>query len=126
MKQDIVLGKMFETFESPSYAIMTSDWEQEIVNYLYHGFCPGSFHTALIEGDLIEAASRSHPMNTWPMIQAFVKWFMQYAPTESFGKEGSVNTWLNIPREERLKILERKNLIYTSWENTLTIAGETA
>lgn len=116
MKHDIVLGKMLETFRISEYSAMTEDWEREVINYLYHGFCPGSFHTAVIEGDLFEAVCRSHPMNEWSMIRAFVRWFMHYAPCQSFGHKGAVNEWLNIPKESRIKILEQKNLIYTSWE----------
>ncbi|HET8688514.1 MAG TPA: hypothetical protein VFM18_18025 [Methanosarcina sp.] len=89
------------------------EWQQELYNYLVMGFDPGSFFTAVMANDLVGAAAKSHPANTWRAIQQLMKWILNKAPGVSWGSYDRVHDWLKLSAEERKEILERYKLLYT-------------
>lgn len=113
-RQDRTLKKFYATFEH--YDGMTDDWQEEIVNYIVYGYPPGSFHVALFENNLADAACKSHPMNQWSMIISFMKWLLHYAPHNSWGSKEKVDAWLALSADERRKKCEDARILATAWE----------
>ena len=95
---------------------MTEDWQDEIVNYMVFGYPSGSFHTALFENNLADAACKSHQMNRWIMIISFMKWLINHAPQGSWGSAEKVKAWLALSDDERRKKCEDAGILASAWE----------
>ena len=63
-----------------------------IIRYYEAGIPPGHFLSAVINNDLKEAFARADDTNTKCM-DAYVKWFYNYAPAGSWGFAGAVEKW---------------------------------
>ena len=113
-RQDRTLRKFYSTFED--YRQMSGDWQDEIVNYLVFGYAPGSFHMALFENNLADAACKSHPLNQWAMIISFMKWLINYAPRDSWGSAEKVKAWLELSDDDRRKKCEDARILSTAWD----------
>ena len=61
--------------------------------YINHRIKPGSFMTAVLANDLIEAVGKADHRNI-KNIPAYVYFFYNYAPPECFGSYEKVNAWL--------------------------------
>jgi len=85
-----------------------------IFNYLVHGLHPGDFWNAVFANDLMSAMGRSHPGNTIVALKNTVSWIMNHLVNgTTHGSYKVVDTWLNMPVEERRGILEAVGLIYS-------------
>ena len=113
------LRKFYRTFAGEDWNCVLrvpNDWQRELENYLVHGFPPGSFHTALFEGDLFTAARTSHPLNDWEAIRAVIYWLQDYAPASSYGSKRKVKAWLKLSDDERRSRCEKAGILATPWE----------
>ena len=61
--------------------------------YINHRIKPGSFMTAVLANDLIEAVGKSDPRNI-KNIPAYVYFLYIFAPPECFGSYEKVKAWL--------------------------------
>jgi hypothetical protein len=102
--------------ESLEHWYVVGDWKDTVENYLYNGYTPGSFFTAVFANDLVGAASRSHPSNTWRSIQDLCKWMANSRLSEAFGSYEKVNKWLKLSAEKRHQALADAGLLYSAWD----------
>ena len=98
--------------------------QQELYAYVILGLRPGSFHSALFSNDLMEAAHRTHRLNSWTAIVAIMKWVAYVAPVESYGSREKVEAWLALSGLERRKICEKKKFVLTEEQLTWEILKE--
>jgi hypothetical protein len=115
------LEPMYDSFNGTYGWHVPNEWQTEIINYLVHGFTPGSFHMALFANNLYDAVVRSHLMNDWESIMQFGKWILNKAPYQSFGSYNRVEEWLALSAEERHDILVSKKLLLTDEEVVFNI-----
>lgn len=62
--------------------------------YLEHGIGPGSFLTAVLANDLMEAAGRADHNNQAALFE-WAAWLYNYAPRGSFGSYEAVSAWID-------------------------------
>lgn len=115
LKLDLRTRGFWETF---GLYPVTDEWSEELYNYFIMGWPPGSFHTAVLANDLRGAVYKSHPMNKWENIQAFVKWTFANAPADSVGSYENVKDWLEKEPEERRLICINRGWMLTDEELT--------
>ena len=119
-RQPECLVPFYRTFED--YRQVTAPrWHDEMVNYLYHGFKPGSFHHAVFANDLWTAMACSHPSNDVPAIKELCNWIMFYAPKQAVGSFENVDAWLDMDTFDREEILHEKGLIWNDEEVIIQI-----
>jgi hypothetical protein len=106
-----------------SFALWDVDQEYAgtMVNYLVHGFPPGSFFTALLANDFIGAVRSSHPANTINALKKLSGWINAHMPKQAWGSYAAVNAWLELEDEQRREVLEQAQLIYSSKEEVWLI-----
>lgn len=92
------------------------EWAEIINRYVVYGISPGSFFTALLANDLLMAACKSHPANTWAAIICVCKWLLNEAPYACHGSYDAIDKWTSLPQAERRRICEVKQLILTEQE----------
>lgn len=63
-----------------------------VVNYVVHGITPGDFLTAVIEGNLFEAARRADDINKHRLWD-YARFLITSAPAGCFGSKGVVREW---------------------------------
>lgn len=98
-----------------------SDYRDALINYLVHGFQPGSFWSAVLANDFRRAIQCSHPANTIPALKAATGWIWDSFPAASRGSAQAVNQWLAMTEAERRVELEVRSLIYTEKEEVALI-----
>jgi hypothetical protein len=91
---------------------------EPMLNYLYYGFSPGSFYTAVLANDALGAFASSHPGNRMTDLKALAGWIRDYAPNNSWGGYDTVKEWQALTYEQRRAILEARHLIYTPQQET--------
>ena len=97
------------------------DYREPLINYLVHGFQPGSFWSAVLANDFRRAIQCSHPSNTIFALKAATGWIWDSFPEVSHGAPAAVNTWLAMTAAERRVELELRSLIYTEKEEVALI-----
>lgn len=117
------LDRMSDSF---NHWHVEEDYSAPIINYLVHGFEPGSFLTSVLANDFFNAMCRSHPSNTVPALKDLSKWILNVAPRESIGSYEKVKSWLQLSDAQRRKILEECDLIFTEQEETWKVLNEPA
>ena len=100
--------------ESFSQWDVDQEYAGPMINYLVHGFEPGSFFTALLANDFIGAVRSSHPANTINALKKLSGWINEHMPTQAWGSYAVVKTWLELEDNQRRQVLERAQLIYSS------------
>lgn len=98
------------------------DYADPMYNYFVHGFSPGSFFTAVLANNFMDAMSRSHPANTIKGLRALVDWLrstMSHGIT--WGSYDIVKSWLNLSESERREKLELLCLVYSEKEEIVKI-----
>jgi hypothetical protein len=101
------------------------DFADPIYNYLVYGFEPGSCFTAVLANDFFRAMQSSHPVNTIQAFKNLVGWINEVMPIEAYGSYLAVNHWLKLTSDDRRRVLENHQLIYTAKEETwLNIKGD--
>jgi len=94
------------------------DYADPMINYLVHGFSPGSFFTSVLANDFVDAIGRSHPGNSVPALKNLVGWIVNDMPREAWGSYDVVADWLSMQDVERREILEDAGLIFTERQET--------
>jgi hypothetical protein len=92
------------------------EYRDALINYLVHGFQPGSFWSAVLANDFKRAIQSSHPANTIPALKAATGWIWDSFPAVSRGSPAAVNAWLAMTELERRSHLELCGLIHTEKE----------
>lgn len=69
---------------------------EALVRYFVHGMEPGSFLTAMLEGDLFTAAFKADHLNS-PAMAKIATWIVHHAPHNSYGTADIVKKWCNDP-----------------------------
>jgi len=97
------------------------NWHDELINYIVHGFEPGSFHRNLYTNNLAGATTTSDSFNEWNWIQLFMDFLLTHAPSECWGNNEKVANWLKLDKTVRYKICHTHGLILTPAEATWDI-----
>lgn len=125
MKPLTVDAVFWKSFHGDHSVFVSGESQRELYNYLVCGLPAGSFHTAIFAGDLMGAAERTNPLNTWSGITAMCKWIINTAPEQSWGSYENVQSWLALSKEERVRILEKKGLLTPEKEVAWNIISTT-
>jgi len=83
-----------------------------IGRYIEHGILPGSFLTAVLENNLIEAVGRADSVNVHEL-PAYVGYLYNEAPADCYGSKELVSAWVSKKAFDRLckaELDEGKNL----------------
>jgi len=107
-----------ETFADWS---VPADFAEPIYNYLVHGWEPGSCFTSVLANDFLSAMSSSHPGNNVDAFKALAGWIRNKMPIESYGSYLAVEHWIKLDPDDRRRVLENHQLIYTSKEEVMLI-----
>lgn len=97
------------------------DYMEPMWGYLVDGFEPGSFFTAVLANNFMDAVRSSHPANTIPALKKLSGWINDYMPTQAWGSYDQVKSWLALTDHERRTILEQAGLIYTTKKEVMLI-----
>lgn len=122
-----MISKLSEDRLKASLRHWMVDWEyaQPMINYLVHGFNPGSFFTAVLANDFTRAMSHSHPSNTISALKNLGLWITNCMPPEAWGDYDRIDRWTNgWSPELRRRALEDSQLIYTAEEETWKVLSE--
>ena len=85
--------KLVDSFE---YWMVDAEYYEPIMNYLVHGFSPGSFFFYVLCNDWANAMIRSHPSNKVENLKNITKWLINVMPKEAWGNhEDRKSTRLN-------------------------------
>ena len=104
--------------DSFTYWNVDADYYEPIMNYLVHGFSPGSFFFYILCNDWANAIVRSHPANGVENLKNLTKWIINVMPKKAWGNHESVDEWMTMIPEKRRRILEQHDLIFTEKEET--------
>lgn len=99
------------------------DHSEVMLNYLVHGFSPGSFFCAVLANDFAAAMQRSHPGNSIPSLKNLVGWILDWVPPEARGSYQAVDAWTRLSSDQRRSVLEHCRLIYSEQEEIMLILG---
>lgn len=83
-----------------SYSNIPESTINTIENYVRHGLEPGSFITAVLENNLVEAIGRADSYNL-VVIRDIVRYVYNEIPSESWGSRDAVVNWLFKVRKEK-------------------------
>jgi hypothetical protein len=98
-----------------------------LYNYLVYGFEPGSFWTAVLANDFMNAIQHSHPANTIEALKHATGWIRDTFPQGSRGNYRSVKDWVSMDPAERRLTLEHHRILLTEQEEVMAILkGEDA
>lgn len=103
-------NRLLETFRTWNVA---KEFAEPMYNYLVFGWKPGSCFTAVLANDFARAIASSHPANTIPAFKALVGWIGDNVPRQARGGYDEIDNWCYLTAEERRKVLEEHELIYT-------------
>ena len=95
------------------------DYFDPLYNYLVHGFEPGSFWSAVLANDFMQAVQHSHPANTIDALKNTVGWIQDSFPIEAYGNYHMVKGWLKLEPIDRRMILESTDMIYSEQEEIM-------
>ena len=113
------LVKLFEYWHVDNYMATP------LYNYLVHGYSPGGFWTKVLEDKFLDAMVSCSENNRVLDMKNASRFKVNCFPTRSYGSEYYVSEWLKLTDDERRKILEDNDLIYTPEQETWeTIKGD--
>ena len=102
------------------------EFADPLMNYLVHGFHPGSFWTAVLSNDFMAAIGSSHPGNTVGALKKAVAWLNDTIEHGvAWGTPDAVKHWLKMTSDERREVLETNRLVYTGPEEIILLLKET-
>lgn len=104
--------------DSFEYWNVDAEYYDPMINYLVHGFSPGSFFFYVLCNDWANAMVRSHPSNQIANLKNLTKWLINVMPREAWGNHEIVDNWMTMIPEKRRRILEAHDLIFTEKEET--------
>ena len=115
-------NRLYETFERWD---VPRDFADTMANYLIYGYQPGSFFTAILANDFMQACASSHPSNTINSLKALAGWIKEHCPNEAYGSYARVEAWYDMTSAMRRSILEKKRIIYTEKQEVwMALKGE--
>ena len=97
------------------------DFAEPMYNYLVYGYNPGGCFTSVLANDFAGAIQRSHPGNTIPAFKALIGWIQNYVPACAKGCYSNVDGWCYMDVDQRRKILEDLDIIYTEEEEVMLV-----
>lgn len=113
------IGKLMDSF---AHEGIPKEWADILLNYLVHGFQPGSFFTHLLSNNAMGMIGASHEQNTMRALKSVVKWLsMQPFPGTFHGSPKAVKKWLAMKPSQRRKHLENIDLIYTEMQEIMLV-----
>ena len=95
------------------------DYFEPLYNYLVHGFEPGSFWSAVLANDFMQAVQHSHPSNDISALKNTVGWILNSFPEQSYGDHDRVILWQALEPIQRRQILESTDMIYSEQEEIM-------
>lgn len=104
---------------SASRWTVAREYVDPLLNYLVHGYSPGSFWVAVLANDFMRAVQSSHPSNDMTELKNAVGWIQNTFPLESYGSYLTINAWCDLSALERRMILEAHNLVYSEQEEIM-------
>lgn len=100
------------------------DYFDPLLNYLIHGFEPGSMWTAVLANDWHRAIQSSHPANTIEALKQATGWIHDAFPKESYGSYAQIRAWIQLSAHDRRMILEGTGLLLTEQQEVMhTLKG---
>ena len=84
----------FRGYQIPDYM-----WDG-INRYIEHGIEPGSFLTAVIQNDFVNAVAQADDNNI-RNLPAYANYFYNHAPPQCWGSAEVMSEWMNLKSEER-------------------------
>ncbi len=112
--------RLRKSMKSMNHWRVDRDFANPMINYLVHGFEPGSFFMGWYANDAT-AILHSHPANTVEALKDLTKWMLNCMPPEARGSYEKVRMWMKLSDSERRKILVDSKLIYSEEEETWMI-----
>jgi hypothetical protein len=107
--------------------LVPREYFDPLYNYLVYGFKPGSFWTAVLANDFMNAIQHSHPANTIEALKHTTAWIRDTFPQGSRGNYRSVKDWVSMDPAERRLTLEHHRILLTEQEEVMAILkGEDA
>lgn len=106
--------------QSMNHWHVSRDFAVPMYNYLVFGIEPGSFFKGWYANDAMSII-RSHPGNTVESLKDLSKWMLNCMPPEAKGSHEKVSAWLKMSSDERRKILEEWDLIFSEEQETWKI-----
>jgi len=101
-------------------------YSDPILNYILYRLNPGSFFRAAFANDFIGAICHSHPDNNIFSLKNLCIWIINSnLQGKAFGSYEIVDNWMKTNEDDRRKILEDANLIFTSKDEVWFILKET-
>jgi hypothetical protein len=114
-------NRLYETFTKWD---VPRDFADPMANYLVYGYEPGGCFTAVLANDFFAAIQSSHPANTVEAFKCLVGWIRSSMPVEAYGNYLAVKHWLKLEEDDRRRVLENHQLIYTEKEEVIMALRE--
>ena len=111
-------NKLLNSFAQYS---VPQEYADPLFNYLIYGFNPGSFWTAVLSNDFLNAMARSHPANNINALKNVGCWIINEMPHKAYGSYEKVDEWAKLDVGVRRAYLEEKNLIHTGQDEIVLI-----
>ena len=92
-----------------------------LYNYLIYGFEPGSFWSAVLANDFMNAIQHSHPANTIEALKHATGWIQDTFPQGSHGNYRSIKDWVSMDPAERRLTLEHYQVLLSEQEEVMAI-----
>jgi hypothetical protein len=111
-------NKLLRSFEQYS---VPQEYADPLINYLVYGFNPGSFWTAVLANDFLDAMAKSHPANNINALKNVGCWIINEMPCKAYGSREKVKEWTELSEDVRRSYLVEKNLIHTEQDEIVLI-----
>lgn len=96
------------------------EYADVMFNYFVHGFEPGSFFTAVLSNDFVNAMASSHPANSIQGLKNLVGWMRSTMTYDKiWGNREIVNHWLKLPESQRRAVLVKHRLLYSEQDEIM-------
>jgi hypothetical protein len=86
------------TLPQDEYYPIRNDMREALERYLNHGIMPGSFLTALLENNLVEAAGRADTWNA-TRLHHYAGYMYNHLPSNAWGSPEKVESFIRSRRE---------------------------
>lgn len=96
------------------------EYANVMFDYFVNGFAPGSFFTAVMANDFVNAMASSHPANSIPGLKSLVGW-MRSTMThgKAWGNKEIVDHWLELTESQRRAVLVEHGLLYSEQDEIM-------
>ena len=80
------------------YSMLPEHMQDGARLYIENRIPPGSFMTAVLENNLVEAAARADSINKHALLD-WAQWLYSECPSIAWGSPAAVDRWLSPPKE---------------------------